>query len=113
LKMPARVMSAVRLIASTVRSSASESVSCDTTRTSGSTAAVLSVTLMGVTWGSMGRASQRARFRIDHLLRHWRYAAGLTTIAVFSAVLMQADKLILSKLVPLDAREQFVEPARR
>ena len=39
LKIPARVMFTARLIASTVRSSASDKVSCEVTRMSGSTAA--------------------------------------------------------------------------
>jgi O-antigen/teichoic acid export membrane protein len=43
-----------------------------------------------------------ARFMGGTLLDSWRFASGMTGISVTSAILTQGDKLVLSKLVPLE-----------
>jgi len=42
-----------------------------------------------------------ARFRWHSLRQVWRFAAGMTTIAILATLLTQVDKLLLSKLLPL------------
>ena len=44
---------------------------------------------------------QPARFRWQSLRQVWRFAAGMTVITLLSIVLMQVDKLLLSRLLPL------------
>jgi O-antigen/teichoic acid export membrane protein len=44
---------------------------------------------------------QPARFRWQALRQVWRFAAGMTVITLLSIVLMQVDKLLLSRLLPL------------
>lgn len=44
---------------------------------------------------------QPARFRWQTLRELWRFAAGMTAITFLSIVLMQVDKLLLSRLLPL------------
>jgi O-antigen/teichoic acid export membrane protein len=44
---------------------------------------------------------QPAAFRREALLQIWRFAAGMATLAILSILLMQVDKLVLSKLLPL------------
>lgn len=41
-------------------------------------------------------------FNWNLLRQHWRFAAGITGIAAVAIVLTQTDKVILSKLLPLD-----------
>jgi O-antigen/teichoic acid export membrane protein len=47
------------------------------------------------------RTPQRAVFRREIVLRLWRFAAGMTGIALVSMVLTQVDKILLSKLLNL------------
>lgn len=52
---------------------------------------------------ALPRTSVRARFQRSSLLRVWRFAAGVGMVSVLSLVLMQLDKILLSKLLPLTA----------
>jgi len=52
-------------------------------------------------WRQLPRTDQRSHFRKDLLHRIWRFAAGMTGISVTTIVLTQADKIILSKILPL------------
>jgi O-antigen/teichoic acid export membrane protein len=54
-------------------------------------------------WRSLPSAQRPARFEQRALSRIWRFAAGMTGISAMAVVLTQLDKLILSKLLPLDA----------
>src|SRR5438552_873059 len=54
-------------------------------------------------WQSLPDASTRPAFRGHLLADIWRFAAGMTGISVMSVVLTQLDKMILVKVLPLDA----------
>ncbi len=51
-------------------------------------------------WRSLGTSPQHL-FDLSELKRVWRFSAGLGVTAVLAVVLMQFDKVILSRLVPL------------
>jgi O-antigen/teichoic acid export membrane protein len=55
-------------------------------------------------WRSLPDAGGRPHFRTELLRDLWRFAAGMTGISVLSAVLLQLDKVVLSKVLTL---EQF------
>ena len=53
---------------------------------------------------SLPKSSKAATFNLDILRQCWRFAAGMTGISTGAIILTQTDKLILTKLLPL---EQF------
>jgi len=53
-------------------------------------------------WKCLPAATRPARFEKQALLGIWRFAAGMTGISAMAVVLTQLDKIILSKLLPLD-----------
>jgi len=53
-------------------------------------------------WRSLPYAAEAPRFRRDLLLNIWRFAAGMTGITVLSTILMQLDKVILSRMLSLE-----------
>jgi O-antigen/teichoic acid export membrane protein len=53
--------------------------------------------------GALPRACQRGAFRWRVLLANWRYSVGASVITLLAMVLLQADKIIVSKLLPLAA----------
>lgn len=57
----------------------------------------------GILWRSMPATRERARFDPRLLAEVWRFAAGMTAISVLSVILTQLDKVILSKILPLEA----------
>ncbi|HEX7153261.1 MAG TPA: oligosaccharide flippase family protein [Thermoanaerobaculia bacterium] len=54
-------------------------------------------------WRKLPPSPRRPRFRIALVSASWRYALGTTLIAVVNAVLSQADKIVLSKMLTLKA----------
>jgi O-antigen/teichoic acid export membrane protein len=54
-------------------------------------------------WRSLPEAPARPAFRKQLLADIWRFAAGMTGISVMSVILTQLDKMILVKVLPLDA----------
>ena len=52
---------------------------------------------------SMPDAPARPAFNARQLKHIWRFAAGMTGISVMSVILTQLDKMILAKVLPLDA----------
>lgn len=65
---------------------------------------LLDTLLTGVIlWRAMPSARERARFDSRLLAEVWRFAAGMTAISVLSVILTQLDKVILSKILPLEA----------
>jgi O-antigen/teichoic acid export membrane protein len=50
---------------------------------------------------SLAPAAAQARFRRASLRQVWRFAAGVSAVSLLSLVLMQLDKILLSKLLPL------------
>jgi len=57
--------------------------------------------LAGITYASLPRPERRAQFSLGALRSVWRFAGGMMGITFLSLLLMQADKLILSKLLTL------------
>ena len=53
-------------------------------------------------WRSLPHAAEAPRFRRDRLLNIWRFAAGMTGITVLVTILMQLDKIILSRMLTLE-----------
>jgi O-antigen/teichoic acid export membrane protein len=52
-------------------------------------------------WRSLGSGAGAGSFKPALLTRHGRFAAGISAVSILSIVLTQADKLVLSKLLPL------------
>lgn len=53
-------------------------------------------------WRSLPHTAEPPRFRRKLLLNIWRFAAGMTGITVLSTILMQLDKVILSRMLSLE-----------
>lgn len=53
-------------------------------------------------WRSLPKSSQKPSFRGGLLLGVWRFAAGISAISILGTLLTQADKIILSKMLPLE-----------
>jgi O-antigen/teichoic acid export membrane protein len=53
-------------------------------------------------WRSLPASPVRPEFTWRILKTTWRYAAGLTGMACFSTILMQTDKLVVSKMLSLE-----------
>ncbi len=53
-------------------------------------------------WRSLPASRQRSRFRFDRLQSIWRFAAGMSGITILSVILMQLDKIILSRVLSLE-----------
>ena len=53
-------------------------------------------------WMSLPQDRGKARFRMALLRSVWSFAAGMTGITVVTMALMQADKVLLSTLLPLE-----------
>lgn len=66
----------------------------------GATVAEL-VAMRIATWGAIGRGGLRPHFDVAILRRLWRFAASLTAVGLFGAILSQADKVIVSAKLPL------------
>ena len=56
-----------------------------------------------VLWRSLPPAGAASRFKPGLLREIWRFAAGVTGISVMAVILTQLDKVILSKVLPLEA----------
>ncbi|MEW6141326.1 MAG: oligosaccharide flippase family protein [Thermodesulfobacteriota bacterium] len=55
-------------------------------------------------WRFLPPSEKRPRFRVERLKEVWRFSAGMTGITVVVIILLQTDKVILSKMLTL---EQF------
>lgn len=66
---------------------------------------VVSVTHAGLMafslWRSLPAAAETPRFRYQLLRNVWRFAAGMTGVSVLATILMQLDKVILSRMLSL------------
>jgi O-antigen/teichoic acid export membrane protein len=60
------------------------------------------IVLRFITWREMNSIDNPSQFSLDSLVRIWRFSAGMSAIAVAAAVLMQIDKVLLSKLLSLE-----------
>lgn len=53
-------------------------------------------------WLSLPKSHTGAQFKKNLLIDIWRFAAGITGISVLSVILMQMDKIILSRILSLE-----------
>lgn len=53
-------------------------------------------------WSSLPHSGAAARFDLSVAKRLWRYSAGMAAMSVTGAALMNLDRLILSRLLPLN-----------
>lgn len=53
-------------------------------------------------WRSLPGNGTGAVFAFRHLKRVWRFSAGMTGISIVALLLTQTDKIVLSKILPLD-----------
>ena len=58
--------------------------------------------MAGFLWHSIPKTGHRSYFQKALLLRIWRFAAGMTGISVTAIILTQTDKIVLSKILPLE-----------
>ena len=61
-----------------------------------------------VTWNCMPEGGARARFRRKTLSEPWRYAPSLAANAVLFVLFLQADKLIVTAVLPLESFGYYV-----
>jgi len=54
-------------------------------------------------WWALPASPARPRFSMEVLRGVWRYAGGMALMAVLSAMLIQMDKLVVSRLLPLES----------
>lgn len=54
-------------------------------------------------WRNLPNAETTARVNLSLLASHWRFAAGMSGISVFTLLLTQVDKIILSRLLSLES----------
>jgi len=59
------------------------------------------ITIRSAAWKVIGKAKQIS-FDIEKLKSVWRFTAGMSGVAILSVVLMQLDKVLLSKLLSLE-----------
>ncbi len=59
-------------------------------------------------WRLLPKTGQEARFRRSSLLNVWRFAAGMSAIALVTVVLTNTDKVILSKMLSLELFGYYV-----
>jgi len=52
-------------------------------------------------WVALGVPSQRAQFRQTILASAWRYGGGMVVMTLTGTMLMQSDKFVLSRLLPI------------
>ena len=52
-------------------------------------------------WKCLPEANNKGEFRRTLLKKNWRFAAGMMSISITSIILTQADKIILSRMLPL------------
>jgi O-antigen/teichoic acid export membrane protein len=59
------------------------------------------VVLMLALWRRLPESDHRPRFSVGELRRIWRFAAGMSVIALTGIILIQIDKLVLSRQLDL------------
>jgi O-antigen/teichoic acid export membrane protein len=62
---------------------------------------VYAITIRWAAWRIVGKLNQ-IRFDFDKLKSIWRFSAGMSGVAVSAIILMQLDKVILSKMLSLE-----------
>jgi O-antigen/teichoic acid export membrane protein len=62
---------------------------------------VYALVMRRAAWRIIGKGNQ-LRFDVDELKRIWRFTAGMSGVAISSIVLMQLDKVLLSRILSLE-----------
>jgi O-antigen/teichoic acid export membrane protein len=57
-------------------------------------------------WRALGGATG-SRFDVEQIRRVWRFSAGMSGVAISAIVLMQLDKVLLSRILTLDGFGQY------
>lgn len=65
-------------------------------------------TLAVVLWSDLPRTSRKVRFQHGLLVKNWKFTAGVSGITVLGTILTQADKVILAKMMSLEAFGYYV-----
>ncbi len=66
--------------------------------------ALIQVSLIAITLKqSLPESSGKARFQKDLLIKIWRFAAGMTGLTAVAVILVQTDKVILTRMLNLEA----------
>lgn len=68
---------------------------------------VHAATIRSATWWVLGNGAN-LRFEWAVFRRIWRFSLGMSAIALIGVILMQLDKIILSKMLPLAAFGQYM-----
>ena len=61
------------------------------------------MTLATVLWTALPASNRRAQFNKDVLKESWRFTAGIGAISIVSVLVTQVDKVVLARILPLDA----------
>nr|MDP2190428.1 oligosaccharide flippase family protein [Rhodoferax sp.] len=62
---------------------------------------VYAITIRSAAWRIIGKLNQ-IRFDVDKLKSVWRFSAGMSGVAISAIILMQLDKVLLSKMLSLE-----------
>jgi len=65
-------------------------------------------TLAVVLWSNLPRTNRKVRFQRGLLTKNWKFTAGVSGITVLATILTQADKVILAKMLSLEAFGYYV-----
>jgi O-antigen/teichoic acid export membrane protein len=65
-------------------------------------------TLAVVLWTNLPRTNRKVRFQHGLLTKNWKFTAGVSGITVLATILTQADKVILAKMMSLEAFGYYV-----
>jgi O-antigen/teichoic acid export membrane protein len=57
---------------------------------------------------SLPSSCSKPVFKMDFLLSHWKFSAGMTAITILASVLTQGDKVILSRILPLKSFGYYI-----
>jgi len=61
-----------------------------------------------IAWRIVGKNTELRRFSFDDLKRIWRFSVGMSGLAITGVVLIQMDKVLLSKLLSLEEFGHYV-----
>jgi len=64
--------------------------------------------LRGLLMRALPPSNHAGAFRKELLATHWKFSAGMTAITLLATILTQADKVILSRLLPLKSFAYYI-----
>ncbi len=64
--------------------------------------AMFAIVIRLIAWKALDSKNKSQEFSIKNLKRVWRFSAGISGVAITGAILIQMDKLLLSKLLTLE-----------